>query len=109
MTGRDRAFLHGQLASVGIVLEPIAAPLSVAPAPAATAPVDRDEVRAILEAAGAPVADLEWLVASCLSIDDAKDYRPPPREAWCASCGGVRACDQRGCLVCQAARGDLDR
>lgn len=108
MTDRDAAYLRGQLASVGIVLDPA----TTAAAPSAgfrpTAPepgsMDRDEVRAILIAAGAPVADLEWLVESCPSIEDAKGYRPPARQAWCARCDEVTACDQQGCLTCRGDR-----
>lgn len=61
------------------------------------------EIRAILVAAGAPSEDLEQLVAACPSLDEARGYRPPPREAWCAACGGVRPCDAGGCVVCQIA------
>jgi len=105
MTGRDLAYLHGQLASVGIVLEPAAAPSS-APAPPSreSAQVDREEVRAILVAAGAPPGDLEWLVRSCPSLEDARGYRPPAQQAWCLDCGDVTACDERGCIVCRGAR-----
>lgn len=107
MTGRDQTFLRGQLASVGIVLEPAVAPSpAAARAPGADHPpaVDRDEVRAILVDAGAPAADLEWLIASCPSVEDARSYRPPPRQAWCIDCGGVTACDAKGCIVCRGGR-----
>ena len=68
-------------------------------------PVDRDEIRAILVAAGAPSGDLEWLVASCPSIEDARGYRPPPaRQAWCLDCGDVTACDESGCIACRGGR-----
>ena len=77
---------------------------SSAPPPREPGPVDRVEVRAILVAAGAPPGDLEWLVRSCPSVEDARGYRPPAREAWCASCGDVRACDSEGCLACRGAR-----
>jgi hypothetical protein len=100
MTGRDAAFMRGQLASVGILLEPSAAPSTPA-APATADAVDRDEVRAILIAAGAPARDLEWLVRSCPSIEDARAYRPPHSIAYCARCGGPRAVDpQLGCIEC---------
>lgn len=105
VTGRDLTYLRGQLASVGIVLDPVAetAPSSP-PASAAPAEVDREEVRRILVEAGAPATDLDWLVASCPSIEDARGYRPPAREAWCIDCGGVRACDANGCIVCRGDR-----
>jgi hypothetical protein len=95
-------FLRGQLASVGILPEP-AAPSS-APAPREPAEVDRPEVRAILTAAGAPAQDLEWLVASCTSIADARGYRPPARHAWCIDCGSVTACNDQGCIACRGER-----
>ena len=103
MTGRDQAFLRGELAGVGIVLEPAAEPSS-APPPREPAAVDRVEVRAILVAAGAPPGDLEWLVRSCPSLGDAKCYRPPARQAWCLDCGGVTACDAEGCIACRDKR-----
>lgn len=62
---------------------------------------ERAEVRAILVAAGAPAEDLEWLVESCPSLADARGYRPPPQQAWCARCDGVRAVDERGCIACR--------
>jgi len=106
MTSRDRAFLRGQLATVGILLEPATSPcLSAAPAaPNEPSRVDRDEVRAILVAARAPADDLDWLVASCPSVDDARGYRPPARQAWCIDCGGISACDDQGCIVCRGGR-----
>jgi len=111
MTGRDRTYLHGQLASVGIVLDPAVPAAPNSPPPAAEAPpirepapVDREEVRALLVAAGAPPDDLEWLVRSCPSIEDARGYRPPARRAWCLDCDDVRPCDDNGCLTCRGAR-----
>lgn len=111
MTGRDRAYLRGQLASAGIVLDPAvpAAPNSPPPADEVPltrepAPVDREEVRTILMATGAPPGDLEWLVRSCPSLEDARGYRPPARQAWCLDCSDVTACDERGCITCRGAR-----
>lgn len=106
MTGRDLNYLHGQLASVGIVLEPAAGSCSSPPGPAtpaAAATVDRAEVRSILVAAGAPAKDLDWLVASCPSIEDALGYE---RQAWCARCDGVTACDDQdqSCIACRGSR-----
>ena len=106
---RDRTFLRVQLASIGIVLEPAVAPSSepgaaTVPGPAATPEVDRDQVREILVAAGASETDLDWLVRSCTSIEDAKGYRPPARQAWCVSCGGVTDCDGKGCIACRRPR-----
>lgn len=77
MTSRDRTFMRTQLAQVGIILTE---PTPRIPPGAATAtaaePVDRELVRVILADAGAPLADLEWLVASCPSVDDALNYQP---------------------------------
>jgi len=67
-------------------------------------PVDRDEIRAILMAAGAPADDLEWLVRSCPGLEDARGYRPPARQAWCIDCGDVTACDDRGCIACRGGQ-----
>lgn len=103
MTGRDQTFLRGQLASVGIVLDP-AVPSTATCASASSAPrapVDPDEVRAILVAAGAPATDLKWLVPSCRSIEDARGYRAPARSAWCFTCDGVTASDTGGCITCR--------
>jgi len=77
-TARDRAYLKGQLASVGILLED--RPTDVARPPVVRDPIttdERDEIRRILMSAGAPPRSLEWLVASCPSIDDARTYRAP--------------------------------
>lgn len=111
MTGRDLAYLHGQLASCGIVLAPAVPAAPSSPPLAAEVPpireptsVDREAVRAILVAAGAPPGDLKWLVRSCPSLEDARGYRPPARQAWCLDCGDVTACDERGCIVCRGAR-----
>jgi hypothetical protein len=104
MTGRDQAFLRGQLASVGILLDPPTPTAAATPAAKDESSVDRDQVRAILVAAGAPTEDLNWLIASCPSIEDARGYRPPPRSAWCIDCADVRPCDDGGCLVCRGGR-----
>lgn len=77
MNERDSAYLRGQLASVGILLdEPIAVPeppiASVEPAP-----VDRAEVRRILIARGVPERSLHWLCRSCPSVEAAMTYMPP--------------------------------
>jgi hypothetical protein len=61
-------------------------------------------VRAILAGAGAPARDLDWLVASCASVEDGRGYRPPPRHAWCVDGRGVAACDDLGCIACQGVR-----
>lgn len=98
MTDSERMRL--QLASVGILLDDShrdVSPANVISVP----PVDRAEVRRILEQAGAPASDLLWLVASCPSIDDARLYQPPAREAWCFTCDGARPIDKHGCMACR--------
>ena len=75
---RDSAFLRGQLASVGIILDTPSGPSSpIRAAEVEPAPVDRELVRRILVSAGAPDRDIEWLTASCPSVDDALTYQPP--------------------------------
>jgi hypothetical protein len=66
-------------------------------------------IRAILEAAGAPVRDLEWLVASCPTVADARGYHPPA-VAWCPRCGEAVVVDSQGCVPCRivAEGGDAD-
>jgi hypothetical protein len=96
----DSAYLRGLLASSGILLdEPaiVTAPiLRTGPAP-----VDRDEVRRVLVAAGAPAGDLEWLTASAPSLEAARGYRSPARYAWCLECMGEVPCDDEGCINCR--------
>lgn len=101
---RDSAYLRGQLASVGILLdEPTAAPATATSSPPTLdAPIDREVIREILVDRGAPEGDLEWLTASCPSVRDAEDYRPPAREAWCLTCDGSQPTDAAGCLTCRA-------
>lgn len=64
-------FLRGQLAAVGIFLDEPDRP---------RAPVDRDEARGILAAAGAPLGEIERLVEQCPSLEWARAYRPPTTE-----------------------------
>jgi hypothetical protein len=69
-------------------------------------PVDtRSAIREILITNGAPLEDLEWLVASCPGEPEAMAYRPTQRMAWCALCDGPREVDARGCVGCRAAIG----
>jgi hypothetical protein len=98
---RDIAFLRDQLASVGIELRTARSatpPARTASSPGA--PVDRERVREILVATGAPAADVEWLVASCPSVADAAAYRPPTM-TWCARCDGVMPVDPGGRRACR--------
>lgn len=105
---REGAIMRMALANVGILLDdppeqaPRAAPV-VRPAPA----VDRDLVREILIDARAPSGDIEWLVASCPSVADARDYRAPPREAWCPACDGPQPTDIGGCITCRTRDTDI--
>lgn len=103
---RDSTFLRAELARVaGIFLgEPAVDDRDLKPANTPDAPPDRDEVRRILVEAGAPAGDLEWLIASCPSVDDAEGYRAPPRIAWCVDCGQATACDDDGCIACRGDR-----
>lgn len=54
---------------------------ATAPAVAPAAPIDRDEIRAILIERGAPEKDLEWLTRSCPSSEHARSYLPTIIEA----------------------------
>jgi hypothetical protein len=100
MSRGDSAYLRGLLASSGILLDELAIVtepiLRTGPAP-----VDRDEVRQILVADGAPAGDLEWLVSSCPTLDAARGYRAPARYAWCLECMGEVPCDDEGCINCR--------
>ncbi len=99
---RDSAYLRGQLASVGILLDEPARPLTGNSAAAPTgAPVDRELIREILVDAHAPANDLEWLTASCSSVEAAREYRAPARQAWCFDCDSAQPTDAAGCLTCR--------
>jgi hypothetical protein len=103
MKSRDAAFLRAQLAGVGIFIADPAAALStsvVADAP--PSPVDRALVRDILVCGGAPERDLEWLTASCPSVEAAQAYEPF-QIAWCATCDAPVLCDNGGCIACRGA------
>lgn len=103
MSERDRHFMRGQLATIGIFLDEdrkVIAKASPVLAPTVEPEVDRAEIRATLVELGAPAADLDWLVASCPGMGHALTYRPPARYAWCAICDGPSACDDNGCITC---------
>ena len=69
--------MRAQLASVGITLDEPKSPIaSTAPQPIPD-PVDRDMIRLVLDEAGAPARDIDWLTASCPSLDYALGYLPP--------------------------------
>lgn len=91
------------LAAQGIFLDETKKPSP--PATSLTASLeepDRDEIRAILVRFGAPPDDLDWLVASCPSVEDAYAYQAPAPMAWCPVCDGPRAIYAGGCVVCRA-------
>lgn len=95
--------MRALLASAGIVLDEKPAALEPRPTIATgAAPVDRAVIREILIDRGAPASDLEWLTASCPSVRDAEDYRPPPIMSWCMECGDVQPVDAGGCVTCRA-------
>lgn len=53
---------------------------AIAPMPTVTSAgpeVDRTEIRELLVMLGAPGSDLEWLTASCPSVEYALTYQPP--------------------------------
>ncbi len=108
MSERDRAFLRGQLASIGIFLDEDRRPVTpTAATRSESGPVDRYEIRAVLVDLGAPAKDLEWLVASCPGVEHALGYRPTIREAWCVRCDGVTAADPDGCVPCRVSQRNL--
>lgn len=106
---RDSAYLRGSLASVGILLDAPTIPTSTATSSRATsdAPIDREVIREILVDRRAPANDLEWPTASCPSVRDAEDYRPPALEAWCLACDGAQPADAAGCLTCRARAAEI--
>ncbi len=72
--------MRAHLASAGIFLdEPKQSP-KPATTPRAPVAIDRDEIRRVLAAAGAPARDLDWMVSSCPSVAHALAYRPTIKE-----------------------------
>lgn len=76
--------LRQMLSAAGIELEKPAADRDPKPENAIPAEPDRARIREILVAKRAPDRDLEWLTASCPSLEHALAYRPPrpPRRAY---------------------------
>lgn len=101
-----RDFMRRELArNAGITLDddrPQPAAVAAEPTlPREVSDEDRVLIREVLVAAGAPEKDLEWLVASCPSVEDALTYEPARPVAYCARCQGPRVCDAGGCIVCR--------
>lgn len=69
--------MRARLASVGIFLDEPKPAAKPARSTSADVNPDREAIREILVAAGAPDHDLEWLVNSCPNVDAARTYQPP--------------------------------
>ncbi len=103
MSGRDARIMRERLAAVGIELEPAPAErpaLRAVPCYPDGVDVDRDAIREVLVAAGAPARDLGWLTSSCPSMAEALAYQPTIHQSWCGQCGGIVACNTDGCIAC---------
>jgi hypothetical protein len=71
--------LRAMLATEGIFLDEQPAPVIATPSPTTCdLPIDRALVREILGDHGAPDRDLDWLVASCPSVEHALAFEPTP-------------------------------
>lgn len=112
----QRDFMRRELArNAGITLDddkPRQAAVAAEPArPREVSAEDRALIRDVLVAAGAPASAVEWLVASCPSVEHALTYEPARPIAYCARCQGPRVCDADGCIVCRTVipQGDDDR
>jgi uncharacterized paraquat-inducible protein A len=73
---RERAFMRAELARVGILLDETKPAISAKPEPAQIVAPDLAAIRAVLEP-HAPPHHLEWLVASCQSVEHALTYQRP--------------------------------
>lgn len=76
MSDRDRKTMRGLLAGIGIFLEDIDPASDYVEIYQTPVPVDRDEIRALLMVLGAPTRHLDWLTASCPSVEYALTYKP---------------------------------
>ena len=101
MTRDLTEFMHAELArNAGIVLDaPVTDLAHHVVHEELDLPVDRDLVRKILLAQGASLDEIEWLTASCSSLQDAEMYRPA-RIAWCLECNGPQLVGAVGCVAC---------
>lgn len=68
--------LRARLAAVGIYLDDEEKPAPITEVRTADPPVDREEIRRVLVDLGAPAGDIDWISASCPSLDHALAYRP---------------------------------
>lgn len=76
MSDRDRKTMRGLLAGIGIFLDDINPRVEFVTPVADPVPVDRNEIRALLMVLGAPTRHLDWLTASCPSVEHALTYKP---------------------------------
>lgn len=72
------ATMRAMLATQGIFLDETAAVVHRDVKPANMPPVDRDAIRAVLVERCAPARDLDWLAASCPSMEHAIAFEPTP-------------------------------
>jgi hypothetical protein len=80
LADRERAFMRAELMrNAGITLDD--GPVKITPTVAMTVtPMtddERDSIREVLMAAGAPDRDMEWLTKSCPTLADALTYVAP--------------------------------
>lgn len=71
--------MHEDLAEHGIELDAPKPNLRIVQKTVSRVGVDREAVRLTLIARGVAVVDLEWLTASCPSLDAARRFTPPRR------------------------------
>lgn len=70
--------MRSLLATSGIFLEETPAIAHRDVKPENVAPIDREAIREILLERGAPMRDLDWLVASAPSMEHALTFEPTP-------------------------------
>lgn len=97
--------MRTKLAAVGIMLDESRPARAAERAAPTEAQPDRSLIREILSERGAPAKALDWLTASCPSVEDALAYQPPAPIAFCVRCKGPRAFYAYGCVACGAALG----
>lgn len=74
------ATMRALLATQGIFLDetPAASPAATSSPTTSPEAIDREAIREILLERGAPMRDLDWLVASCPSMEHALAFEPTP-------------------------------